>query len=146
MSLAIPIGSWVNLSGGGGGGGVGSYLPTLPLSPSFSIMLCYNFINQAKLQVWFRDCIIPSDSGLLNNVLQLMVMDKKRMSHLKGSIFAGCYVSHVAFIQAIKVDLILLLYRFETNTTSEARCPKCCWLSLPSSLWCLPSISQPGSH
>ena len=67
---------------------------------------------------------------------------------LKGSIFSGFHASHVAFIQAIKqqVDLILLLYRFETNTTSKRRCPKCCWLSLPFSLWCLPSINQPGSH
>ena len=41
-----------------------------------------------------------------------MVMDKKRMSHpAEGSIFAGCHALHVAFIQAIKqqVDLILLL-------------------------------------
>ena len=77
----------------------------------------------------------------ISNVLPLMIRDKKK------------YVSKalhllVAFIQATKqqVDLTLLLYRSETNTTSKARCPKCCWLSLPPSLLYLPSISQPGSH
>ena len=59
------------------------------------------------------------------------------------SCFACCIYSSLVKQQ---VNLIFLLYRFETNTTSKGRCPKCCWLSLPFSLWCLPSISQPGSH
>ena len=96
--------------------------------------------------MWFRDSIIPSDLGLTLMFFQWWSGIKRKRMSQRQCIFAGCHASHVAFIQAIKVDLILLLYRFETNTTSKARCPKCCWLSLPPSLWSLPSISQPGSH
>ena len=49
MSLVIPIGGWVNLSGGGGGGSKEKSLQILPRSPEVAISVIMSGYSPIKV-------------------------------------------------------------------------------------------------